>query len=187
MKNAIDALTTEGQEITPRTGIRTWGQAGIGGLVVLGIALAAYALPVDPNPKYAPNSSGGIDVTFDTVAGQTYFIEASTDLEHWVTLNYWTLGTGTPVTWSLTTSEANTFWRVWATDVAPGNDGVLMSDFDGDGILTGAELAAGTNPVDNDTDRDGITNSDEQRLGMTITSPAVFENQAVKLTLLVAF
>lgn len=98
----------------------------------------------------------GCNVVWDSVNGRTYFIQMSLGLQDWTFFNPIISGDGTAKGYAFSCTNDRMFVRLWYTDT-PTSD-PAAHDFDGDGISSAAELAANpqTNPLQLDSDKDGI-------------------------------
>ena len=124
--------------------------------VLMGLAgisqISAEMGPV-PQTSLTSGTSGSWNLSWNGRAGLTYFSKWSTDLVVWNYLPGIEQGSGmkTP---SFTSTSPKFFVRVFYTDV-PTSDAEL-ADFDLDGVGNLAELNLGIDPMDPDSDHDGI-------------------------------
>ena len=70
--------------------------------------------------------------------------------------------------------------EVYSINPLDGNDDAPYLDPDGDGLLTGEEEALGTDPLNPDTDGDGLTDGDE--VNTTTTDPVVADTDGDEVT-----
>ncbi len=116
-------------------------------------------------------------LTWPTLLGKNYQLEASTDLLNWFAV-------GTPITtiqsthsFGINTTQPDNsippkvLWRVKVTDLDTDLDGLtnseehslgtnhFLDDTDGDTLKDKAEILAGTSPLDEDTDEDGLNDN----------------------------
>ncbi len=135
---------------------------------------------------------------WDGQVGRTYFIQASdpnAPLKEWLWMPVIESGTGVEITHEILTTADKAFFRLWFTDDQPpggtiledwdaDGDGLsnedeielyqtnpLDPDTDDDGLLDGAEVSGGTDPKDADSDDDGLTDGEEVSLGTDPNDP----------------
>lgn len=135
---------------------------------------------------------------WDGQVDRTYFIQASDPnfpLKEWLWMPVIESGTGVEITHEILTTADKAFFRLWFTDNQPpvgttledwdaDGDGLsnedeielyqtnpLDPDTDDDGLLDGAEVSGGTDPKDADSDDDGLTDGEEVSLGTDPNDP----------------
>jgi hypothetical protein len=113
-------------------------------------------------------------VSYPTMIGKTYRLQATPDLSTWINLGQTVTGTGADIETNVDASSVggknprSVFWRVLIDDTDP----------DGDSITSWEEVMLGTNPNSADTDLDGIpdnldaTPTGEDTVATTLTSSA---------------
>ena len=98
---------------------------------------------------------------WDGQVGRTYFIQASdpnAPLKEWLWMPVIESGTGVEISHEILTTADKAFFRLWFTDDQPPG-GIALDDWDadGDGLSNKAEIELyQTNPLDLDTDDDGL-------------------------------
>lgn len=129
-------------------------RAGLVFLIGL-VSISRIAAEMGPVPQVSLTSgtSSSWNLAWNGRDGLTYFSKWSTDLVVWNYLPGIEQGSGikTP---SFTSTTPKFFVRVFCTNI-PTNDAEL-ADFDLDGVGNLAELNLGIDPMDPDTDHDGI-------------------------------
>ena len=108
----------------------------------------------------ATGAAGGFNLLWPGRPGRSYFIQRSENLSGWAYLPVVTSGQGTTEQWWFASDGDALFMRLRFTDT-PTSDPEL-ADFDSDGIATMTELSVyGTDPLDADTDHDGLSDGEE--------------------------
>ncbi len=94
---------------------------------------------------------------WDGKDGRTYFIQCADELEEWIFEPTILSGEGSPLESIITTDADKMFFRLLATDADDGGD-PETADFDDDGLTALQEITnqPQSNPLDEDTDADGI-------------------------------
>jgi Bacterial TSP3 repeat len=132
---------------------------GVAALIYL-LGISGIAAEMGPVPQVSLNagSSGSWNLAWNGRPGLTYFSKWSTDLVVWNYLPGIEQGSGlkTP---SFTSTSPKFFVRIFYTNI-PTNDAEL-ADFDLDGVGNLAELNLGIDPMDPDSDHDGIPDGTE--------------------------
>jgi Bacterial TSP3 repeat len=100
---------------------------------------------------------GWSKLTAPAVSGRVYFFQMSADQVNWAYAPTVKLGsTGTPLVYEvLPVSGQRNFYRLHFTQENTHTAGAT-GDLDGDSLVNAAELTAGTDPFDPDTDSDGM-------------------------------
>ena len=143
-----------------------------------GLLLLWAGLPLLGQTSSDPNE--GLHVTHDTATAaataswwargdRTYFLQSSADLQTWTYLPPIVTGTGAPQSVTTPTVGERWFARLRSIDQTAADPAV--ADFDGDGVGSTVEIAFGTDPLDIDTDHDGLDDGAELR--PTIVTPPV--------------
>ncbi|PAW61251.1 MAG: hypothetical protein B9S37_06325, partial [Verrucomicrobiia bacterium Tous-C3TDCM] len=119
-------------------------------------------------------TQGGYTLTWPTIVGKRYRLQASYELDAWFSVGNSIFATGSSHSIGINAVQPDTtvppkiFWRVIVGDVDNDTDGLTnaeehqlgtnpqSADSDGDTLNDLAEILAATNPRDNDTDEDGI-------------------------------
>jgi len=135
-------------------------------LLLSAFATIAFAEQAPPNVDH---STSGCTMSWDGVAGFSYFLLSSTDLMSWTYFDSMEYGTGS-YGYGFVCSESKMFVRLayvnapWVTTLQEAKD----ADFDGDGIPNIFELEdVGSDPLDKesaggDSDSDGLNDGWEQ-------------------------
>lgn len=120
---------------------------------LVGISRITAEMGPMPQVSLTSGTSGSWNLAWNGRAGLTYFSKWSTDLVVWSYLPGIEQGSGikTP---SFTSTSSKFFVRVFYTDI-PTTDAEL-ADFDLDGLGNLAELNLGIDPMNPDSDHDGI-------------------------------
>lgn len=156
------------------------------------------ASPDPENTEVIIVPAGDKFLRWDGQVDRTYFIQASDPnfpLKEWLWMPVIESGTGVEITHEILTTADKAFFRLWFTDNQPpvgttledwdaDGDGLsnedeielyqtnpLDPDTDDDGLLDGAEVSGGTDPKDADTDDDGLTDGEEVSLGTDPNDP----------------
>ncbi len=134
---------------------------------------AAGTNPTDSRSRldFSSISANATTVTasYPTVRGKRYQMQMSTSLASgWANEGTPVVGAGTPITDSCPTNGSRVFLRLQVTDTDSDNDGV--SDWE--------EYQAGTNPLDNDTEGNGVSDYDllSRKLNLASTVEVVAQD-----------
>ena len=136
-------------------------------ILIAMLLLGAAEIPADGSGtaqtlqiEKATGTAGGFNLLWPGRPGRSYFIQRSENLSGWAYLPEVTPGQGTTEQWWFASDGDALFMRLRFTDI-PTNDPEL-ADFDLDGIATMTELSVyGTDPLDADTDHDGLSDGEE--------------------------
>ncbi|MEO8615797.1 MAG: hypothetical protein ABI600_11705 [Luteolibacter sp.] len=134
------------------------------GFLFLIACISPLAANIGEPPKVSLTSgtSGSWNLAWSGRDGLTYFSQWSQDLIDWKYLPGIEHDSGTK-SQGFTSTTPKYFVRLFYTDI-PTNDAEL-ADFDLDGLRNLAELNLGTNPMDADSDHDGIPDGIENASG----------------------
>ena len=139
--------------------------------------VAQAQLPLGPQDlEIICPPSGGRFLRWQRKEGRTYFIQVSTSeapLRKWTFLPLIEYGPNAVVSFEITTATPSAFFRLKYTDI-PYLPGEIPeeSDPDNDGLTTETELIfTHTDPLDNDTDKDGLPDGWEDRNGLDPNDP----------------
>ena len=131
-------------------------------LLVLSLSLwfPTGAVAYEDQPNFtlsAGEEPGTYDLTATPVPGRVYFFQCSADQQTWLYGNTVKLGTtGTPLKYTIApVSGQKHFFRLKYTPETNHTTGAT-GDIDSDGLSNTAELAAGTEPFNPDSDYDGM-------------------------------
>jgi hypothetical protein len=143
--------------------------------------------PFEPNPPNGivvthitpSQTQGAYTLTWPTMVGKRYRLQASYDLDTWFSVGNSIFATDSSLSLGVSAVQPDTsvppkiFWRIIVGDLDDDGDGLtnfeefqagtnaLDEDTDGDGISDYEELFNGTNPNQSDTDGDGATDHSE--------------------------
>jgi N-acetylmuramoyl-L-alanine amidase len=126
-------------------------------LVAGGVAQLGHAQ--QPVPELEQSGDGNWSLEWFGVAGRSYFLEKSANLDQWKYLPWTSLGANTPLTYDLGAPATHQYFRLRFTD-EPTTD-PSTSDFDHDGITNSEEFDYDTDPFDPDSDDDDISDGGE--------------------------
>ena len=133
--------------------------------VCFALTVPVSAQTPQSEPSLTPASSNTYDLSWESVAGRTYFLQVSLNLIDW---NYGLdieFGDGDPLSWTVESSDSRTFVRLIYTDHPTSNPD--LEDFDGDGIGSLAELEVlHTDPLIWDTNGDGVNDGLAWQVGL---------------------
>lgn len=117
-------------------------------------------------PTISPNPAGW-SMDWDGNAGETYFMQWSTDLVEWSFFPTIRSGDGSAISHGFNSSSDKFFTRVKWTDLPDGGD-PNTADFDKDGLGSLEELLSSnqTDPLNSDTDGDQLLDGWEVRHGL---------------------
>ncbi|MGC6426945.1 MAG: hypothetical protein ACON5H_08125 [Akkermansiaceae bacterium] len=106
---------------------------------------SAITLGPQPSPTVTPGSPNNFFLDWQAVAGRTYFMQCSTDMQNWDYVPDVWLGQGQPLAYEIQGSGGGVFVRLAYTDIPVTNPG--EADYDQDGYTTDYELANGMDPL----------------------------------------
>lgn len=141
--------------------------------------------PFEPNPpdgivvtQLEPTQTqGGYTITWPTIVGKRYRLQASYELDAWFSVGNSIFATGSSHSMGISAVQPDStvppkiFWRIIVADVDDDNDSLTNAeeyqlgtnpnsiDSDGDTLTDQAEILAATNPLHKDTDLDGINDN----------------------------
>ena len=158
------------------------------------LPLAILVLPgnADPAPQppmtLTPVAAGTSAADWAGVAGKTYFLQWSNDMENWFYAPIIDFGEGDH-SYGCTSTSPGFFVRLHHTDIYDSLEAARNADFDGDGLSNLFEVTYGYNPFQPtstmdgpdallDPDDDGMGNDTEQALGL---NPMRKDNPIVQL------
>jgi hypothetical protein len=95
-----------------------------------------------------------VRLIWQSYSGWTYFIQHSEDLQDWTYLNVIEPGNGSEKEWAYQLPLGDKFFLRLHATTATGDP--FTGDFDGDGLSNQDEVAQALNPLNEDTDWDGI-------------------------------
>lgn len=105
----------------------------------------AVTLGSQPSPTVTPGSQNNFFLDWQGIAGRTYFMQCSIDMQNWdYAPDVW-LGNGLPLAYEIQSLNAQVFARLKYTDIPVTNPG--EADYDQDGYTTAYELANGMDPL----------------------------------------
>ncbi len=136
----------------------------------LGSAESPQQLSIAPGVE-----SGDFDISWEALAGRTYFIQYSSGLMSWSYFPVIEIG-DTTRTWGFSSNEDAFFVRLRHTDIP--TDDPWLDDFDDDGVSNWDELQAGLDPFSN-VDSRGVGMSDDWQMfhfGHLTADPDGYEN-----------
>lgn len=121
--------------------------------------------PFEPNPPNGivvihitpSQTAGAYTLTWPTIVGKRYRLQASYDLDTWFSVGNSIFATESSLSLGVSAVQPDTsvppkiFWRIIVGDL----------DDDGDGLTNVEEFQAGTNAQEGDTDGDGISDYEE--------------------------
>ncbi|MDX2109174.1 MAG: hypothetical protein SFY80_02930 [Verrucomicrobiota bacterium] len=122
--------------------------------------------------------TGTYEFSWWSRTGNTYFIQYSLDLKTWRFFEIIETGSDAIKAYGFSHNADHLFVRLNFMDVTAENP--ATADFDGDGIGNLSELQDGTNPLDEDTDHDGLWDGSDSK-------PLNKSNAAVGMTLYTRF
>lgn len=127
-------------------------------------------------PEFTFQGFGVYELSWSGVAGRTYFVQFSSDLQSWGYAPFLVSGNGTEIDYGIFSQSSMAFFRLVHTDVSTSDP--ENADFDGDGLGNLFELVnSGTDPFSQDSngnsildgaedsDADGATNQSEEATG----------------------
>lgn len=122
-------------------------------LVILG-SCGSVGGSLEENPQIVFLSAPGVRLKWQGLEGRTYFVQSSINLTSWDYINVIKSGTGAELTDDFAVSTSQEFRRLRISTIPTNNP--ATSDFDLDGEENQDELDAGTDPLDADSDNDGV-------------------------------
>ena len=153
--------------------------------------------PFEPNPpdgivvtQLEPTQTqGGYTLTWPTIVGKRYRLQASYELDAWSSVGNSHFPTETSLSIGINAVQPDTtvppkiFWRIIVGDIDDDNDlltnaeehqlGTIAynQDSDNDGLDDLKEILKGLDPLNDDTDGDGATDGDEDQASTDPLSP----------------
>lgn len=130
----------------------------------------------DPNEgtRLTQNSSSGTWIfSWYGHSGQTYFIQQSDDLIHWIYFPEIKSGTGALIQYGATSSADRFFLRLRYTDIATSDP--ANADFDQDGISNLMELQHGTDPLSASSNGSAVPDGWAASYGLEPTADATLD------------
>lgn len=153
--------------------------------------------PFEPNPpdgivvtQLEPTQTqGGYTITWPTIVGKRYRLQASYELDAWFSVGNSIFATGSSHSMGISAAQPDStvppkiFWRIIVADVDDDNDSLtnaeeyqlgtnpasydanvlsLFADIDGDGLTYYEERAKGLSPLLSDTDGDGVYDGEDE-------------------------
>jgi hypothetical protein len=158
---------------------------------VLLVAVFALALPClaqlpQPQPTFTAGTSNTWNLDWEGLNGRTYFLQHSDDLVKWQYFPTIEIGYGYPTGYGFTSTGERFFVRLQFSDIPSSNP--YYDDFDGDGISNWNEInstqyygrqassinpsSGQTDPMNSDTDGDGVPDGAEGAEGTNPNDPA---------------
>ena len=123
------------------------------------VLVPVYGQVPQPPVTISKTTATTYSMSWTGLAGRTYFIQMSVDLQKWYYVPLIFSGTGSALSAGFSFTGAKSFLRLKYTDEP--NTG----DFDGDGLSNQDELSFGTDPFLADTDGDGFNDGYEHTEG----------------------
>ena len=133
----------------------------------------AYFLTVPASAQMAPQpqatvtvgTGGTVNLDFYGIAGRSYFIQYSEDLQTWNYFPVVELGANATISYGFSSTAPKFFVRLRYTDEP--TDDAEKGDFDGDGLSNLDEISIyHTDPFNPDSNFDGMIDGDAVRLGL---------------------
>lgn len=129
-------------------------------VVLLCVVTVGQAQIPQPSPTITEGASNTWNLDWEGIPGRTYFIQQSDDLANWQFFPTIEVGYGNTIPYGFTSTGEKCFVRLLYTDDTSTDS--YWGDFDGDGINNWDEVNIfGTNPLNADTDGDGVPDGAE--------------------------
>ena len=128
-------------------------------LLVLTAVCGLKAQVPQPSPTLSPGASNTWNLDWEGVYGRGYFLQHSDDLVNWQYFPLMEMGWGSTIPYGFASSAERFFVRLRYTDDTAN---FWSGDYDGDGISNSDEIQIhGTDPFNADTDGDGVPDGAE--------------------------